>query len=111
MNTAQDLREAAINDTGRNLDLVASHVAYAFVGATEWPECLDSLGHRTFLLIVAEALDGGKPHTCKWTHDDNDGLYGTECGNAFEINDGTPKENQMAFCCYCGGTIKENRNE
>ena len=26
---AQDLREAAINDTGRNLDLVASHVAHA----------------------------------------------------------------------------------
>ena len=61
MNTAQDLREAAINDTGRNLDLVASHVAYAFVGATEWPECLDSLGHRTFLLIVAEALDYREP--------------------------------------------------
>jgi len=57
MSTAQNLRTAAINDTGRNLDLVASHVAYAFVGATEWPECLDSLGHRTFLLIVAEALD------------------------------------------------------
>ena len=61
MSTAQDLRTAAINDTGRNLDLAASHVAYAFVGATEWPECLDSLGHRTFLLIVAEALDYREP--------------------------------------------------
>ena len=111
MSTAQDLQTAAINNTQPyGLDWAVMEM---FIDNSEYRSysAADDLTHRTFLLLVAEALDGGKPHTCKWTHDDNDGLYGTECGNAFEINDGTPKENQMAFCCYCGGTIKENRNE
>jgi len=32
----------------------------------------------------------------------------TTCGNAFEINDGTPSENDMKHCCYCGGKVEED---
>jgi len=39
--------------------------------------------------------------TCAWSDDDN-GVYETECGNAFELNEGTPADNNMAYCCYCG---------
>lgn len=39
--------------------------------------------------------------TCAWSEND-DGVYETECGNAFELNDGAPADNNMAYCCYCG---------
>ena len=41
---------------------------------------------------------------CKWTPDD-DGIYQTKCGEAFTFIDAGPKENNMKFCCYCGGSI------
>lgn len=41
------------------------------------------------------------PAVCGWTSDD-DGTYHTGCGHAFVLNDGTPTENSMRFCCYCG---------
>jgi hypothetical protein len=43
---------------------------------------------------------------CKWVEDE-EGYYETKCGHYFVINDGTPSENDMVFCCYCGKKIKE----
>jgi hypothetical protein len=43
---------------------------------------------------------------CLWNN--VDGCWETTCGNAFEINDGTPSENNMTYCCYCGGKVKED---
>ena len=43
---------------------------------------------------------------CKWQEDDS-GTWESQCGNSFEINDGTPEENRMLFCCYCGGEIEQ----
>lgn len=31
----------------------------------------------------------------------------TACGNDFTINEGTPKDNEMKFCCYCGKPINQ----
>lgn len=45
----------------------------------------------------------GRP-MCQWTADD-DGIYETECGNMFEITEGSPVENGMVHCCYCGGVL------
>jgi len=46
--------------------------------------------------------------TCRW---DIDGpgrdCYATECGNLFVLVFGTPEENHMNYCCYCGGRLKE----
>jgi hypothetical protein len=33
-------------------------------------------------------------------------LWSTTCGNDFIINEGTPHENHMKFCCYCGGRLR-----
>lgn len=38
---------------------------------------------------------------CTW-EEDEDGLWNTECNNVFEIIDGTPEENKMKYCPYCG---------
>lgn len=40
--------------------------------------------------------------SCEWRQEDDDGdTWSTECNNAFTLNDGTPADNNMKFCCYC----------
>ncbi len=43
---------------------------------------------------------------CAWVEDEN-GVWETSCGHAFELNEGTPSENELRFCGYCGKLIKE----
>lgn len=43
---------------------------------------------------------------CTWKEDD-EGNWDTTCGEAFQFNDGTPSENSMKYCCYCGKPLKE----
>lgn len=42
---------------------------------------------------------------CRWTADD-DGNWNTECGGIFEITNGTPQDNKMSFCPFCGGKVE-----
>jgi len=45
---------------------------------------------------------------CEWRIDDRDNdVYTTGCDNAFIFVEGTPEENQMNYCCYCGKPISE----
>ena len=43
---------------------------------------------------------------CIWTADE-EGNWSTSCDNLHCIIGGTPKENLMEFCCYCGKHLKE----
>lgn len=43
---------------------------------------------------------------CSWVPD-SDGNYETLCGEMFTLNDGTPSENGMKFCPYCGKPLRE----
>lgn len=48
---------------------------------------------------------------CQWTFD-GDWEFGeswdTACGNKWQFsNDGDPKENEMAFCCFCGSILEQ----
>lgn len=43
---------------------------------------------------------------CGWTMD-NEGWWETDCGHVFVLNDGTPSQNRMGFCCYCGSKLVE----
>lgn len=43
---------------------------------------------------------------CAWELDEHDGSYDTECGQKFVFIEGGPRENEMRFCCYCGGKLK-----
>ena len=46
------------------------------------------------------------PEGCKWSQADEDSnAWQTECGNMFLLNDGTPEQNDMKHCCYCGGKM------
>ena len=48
--------------------------------------------------------DNAPPPHCDWIDDDSaDGAWATSCGHLFVLTDGgTPAQNRMAFCCYCG---------
>lgn len=42
--------------------------------------------------------------TCEWKEDD-EGVWHTGCGNAWEFTDGGPYDNRQKFCGYCGGFL------
>lgn len=45
---------------------------------------------------------------CEWVYDEPYEYYETECGESFAILEGTPEDNKMKFCTYCGRKIKVN---
>jgi hypothetical protein len=49
---------------------------------------------------------------CKWTHkyDDENNVWYTQCSEAWELNEGSPHENGMKFCCYCGQPLVQEIN-
>lgn len=63
-------------------------------------------------------LDSVGPHTkvkpmenvCTW-HEDDDGLWHTDCKQMFTLFDGTPVENGFKFCPYCGKSLVEEKFE
>lgn len=46
------------------------------------------------------------PHGCIWS-ETTDGQWSTDCGHLFELAADTPRENKMAYCCYCGGRLEQ----
>ncbi len=46
---------------------------------------------------------------CTWTYyeDDVQDYWATGCGELFCLNDGTPTDNKMKYCSYCGRLILE----
>jgi hypothetical protein len=46
---------------------------------------------------------------CVWKEEEE--CWETSCGHAFCLNTGTPSENGMQFCPYCGKPIKEKGME
>lgn len=44
---------------------------------------------------------------CAWAQEPDGGPWQTSCGNEFELIDGTPRDNGIAYCCYCGGSLEQ----
>jgi hypothetical protein len=71
----------------------ACHYKDAADGTKAWP--------------VPQAEPKREP-TCLWSHaDDDTDVWETSCGHAFTIIDGTPGDNHMEFCCYCGRPLEQ----
>ena len=50
-----------------------------------------------------------EPHSCVWAQADSDtDLWETSCCRSFCLNEGTPTENHMTWCCYCGKPLEEH---
>jgi hypothetical protein len=58
---------------------------------------------------MRQELDALKEKTgiCKWTYDDYWCYWHTDCGQDFVLETGSPKENEMVFCCFCGKRLVE----
>jgi hypothetical protein len=48
--------------------------------------------------------DEVRPVVCNWQRNE-DGNDDTECGGTWCLMDGTPPENSMKYCPYCGKLI------
>src|SRR3990167_1269387 len=73
-------------------------------------QTLDENGHLAdgdvcTLKALKDALAADGAKTCAWTLDD-DGYYGTACGEVFVFSDGTPAENNAVYCHHCSGKIE-----
>ena len=47
---------------------------------------------------------------CRWRQHDTwecCALWDTDCGETFVINEDTPAENDMRFCCFCGKPLRQ----
>lgn len=77
----------------------------------EWACCFEP--ERRFMAEVKiaqleaenERLQKPNRTDCIWTYDDNHDYWETTCGNLFVIIEGTPVENNMVYCPYCGGRL------
>jgi hypothetical protein len=54
-----------------------------------------------------EANPLGLGEFCEWTQEDYDNTTWETCSDPFCLNEGTPSENGMKFCCFCGKPLKE----
>ena len=45
--------------------------------------------------------------SCTWERSGLENAWETDCSNMYNIFDGSPLENNMKFCCFCGLPIKE----
>ena len=64
-----------------------------------------NIGKREGRIEAEDALaQQDEPETCTWYQDgDSDsGVYATSCRHYFNLEDGTPEDNKMQWCCYCG---------
>lgn len=44
---------------------------------------------------------------CIWIYDDCCCFWETKCGEGYCVNCGTPKDNKIKFCPFCGKEILE----
>ena len=74
--------------------------------------CQDLHQQIRSLIVENEELRAAltQPNECRWLQDgDGDsGTYMASCNQRyFSVVDGTPKDNHMTHCCYCGKPLVE----
>ena len=72
------------------------------IGGSEYEEAIEA--EQAITALRAALAQQDEPETCTWYQDgDSDsGVYATSCRNYFNLEDGTPEDNKMQWCCYCG---------
>lgn len=77
--------------------IVSAVVAFAKV----YTRRLQKAGH----IVNSQRL---VPPSREWRQncDDDCRYWDTSCGRAFTFIDGSPSDNELHFCCYCGKTLE-----
>jgi hypothetical protein len=68
-----------------------------------WQSAFGRLENPTHWTPMPELSNGKGTHQCEWW--DEDGVWNSSCGVAFEFTDGSPDENGFGFCFKCGKPI------
>ena len=100
-----DLIKALVINIKRNLD--GNFIESAQDSADQLYDLLIEKGRSGENVGVENVVSAaGRDGFCEWTlYDEENNLWETECDEISQIMDGTPKENTMRFCCYCGKKI------
>jgi hypothetical protein len=61
--------------------------------------------------IYLERLITKEMLSCRWLHDDEADAFETGCGQRFILTEGTPEENKLGFCPFCGGELIVERGD
>jgi hypothetical protein len=79
-------------------------------------QALEAWQDQQGMKLLCEAMDAlgaalAEPNECHW-HQDGDedsDKWAASCGRHryFQLNDGTPTDNHMTHCCYCGKPLVE----
>jgi len=66
-------------------------------------------GEIEALKAERDALARDAARVCLWSQDGDyeSDTYGTSCGRYYCIIEGAPDENDMKYCCYCGGKLEQ----
>lgn len=48
---------------------------------------------------------------CHWIDHDGDDVWYTDCGESFQLDEGTPESNGWKFCGFCGKPLIGVRGE
>lgn len=70
-----------------------------------WLHRIDMVKGDAWEAGYAKGKKAALAEPCGWSQDGDYGWY-TECGNRFLLEDGTPAENGMAYCCFCGKPLE-----
>lgn len=75
-------------------------------------EAVDMLRLMGFTVIEPKPIRivylRGTDTSCEWEMTDSDhGTWESDCENTFTLIEGTPTQNNLRFCCYCGRPLKE----
>ena len=92
--TTQDVED------GTAIDMVKK-----YLGMQEIEEAVRRV--RTFTII--KTGQSVEKETCSWIQEDDPDIcyWKTGCGNSFYFTEGTPTDNNMKYCCYCGKLLKQ----
>jgi hypothetical protein len=73
------------------------------------PGCDQWQAERKASVALRAALE--QPNECHWYQDgdEDSDKWAASCGRHryFQLNDGTPTDNKMKHCCYCGKPLVE----
>jgi len=76
----------------------------------------EAIQTATMAIRFLENLPGLSPHgyeppaaeVCIWQEDEEDG-WKTSCGEIFDLDNSTPVDDDMRFCCFCGKRLEQKR--
>lgn len=63
-------------------------------------------------ILLKQCLDDLRPQggVCHWIYDALD-VWRTSCGEQFNLEEGTPADNSIRYCPYCGKPVESTKPE